>query len=164
MLWYYFPPAGFGFWYQLGILENIDIKKCKILGSSAGSLICVITLLNDEDKSIENIIKICESILNNINEGSILGKYNLFNYVEQFLDKFLKIIEKYPNEIIEERLNKIFIKLSCITYYYFIPYLNNEIKNPKSLEELRNLVLSSCYVPIISYNKNPFFLEIEHKK
>ena len=43
---YYFPPSGFGFWYQLGVLESLKDSEYKLFGSSSGSLICLVSLLD----------------------------------------------------------------------------------------------------------------------
>ena len=81
----------------------------------------------------------------------------MYNYIFYFFEEILKILEKYPCEIIENRLKNIYIKVSRLNYYYyFFPYLISEIKNPKNLVELRNYVTASCYIPIFSYYQNIF--------
>ena len=47
----YFPPCGFGFWYELGILNSNKYDNYNLYGSSAGSLICLLSLL-DKKKEI----------------------------------------------------------------------------------------------------------------
>ena len=42
----YFSPCGFGFWYQLGILNSNNYENNNLYGSSSGSLICLLSLLD----------------------------------------------------------------------------------------------------------------------
>ena len=162
---YYFPPAGFGFWYQLGMLENIDLTENNIIGSSAGSLICLVSILDKKDRNINDLLNIANDIKNNLTNNKLFDRFNLFNYTDKFIIKLLNILEKYPERIISERLKKILIKVTYIKMnYLFIPNLKNKIIKPKNLKELRDLVNASCYIPFFSYNKNPLFYEIKKKK
>ena len=47
--------------------------------------------------------------------------------------------------------------------YGIIPYIKSKNINPKNLLELRELVISSCYVPILSYYKSLFYYELNNK-
>ena len=85
---YYFPPGGFGFWYQLGILDCIDIENCKILGSSAGSLICTLCLLDKDDRKIDNILKIAKNVSDILNENVFLVDIICIIIFFIFLKKF----------------------------------------------------------------------------
>jgi len=55
---YYFPPIGFGFWFQLGVLNSIKNNNYIIYGSSAGSIICLMNILKPEDRKLEKNINI----------------------------------------------------------------------------------------------------------
>ena len=160
---YYFPPCGFGFWYQLGVLKNISLENSKIYGSSAGSLICLASLLKEDDREFNKLLKICLKIQEDINNKNFFSKFNMYNYVDQFSNKMLKIINTYPNNKIEKKLSNISIEVTRINWYYIFPYFTKEIITPKNLVELKTLIIGSCYIPLISYCNNPFYFNIDNK-
>ena len=42
---FYFPPVGFGFWFQFGVLNSIKDENFLTYGSSGGSIICLLSIL-----------------------------------------------------------------------------------------------------------------------
>lgn len=58
----YFPPCGFGFWYLLGVLNSQNYNDYNLYGSSAGSLICLVSLLNKNDRNLNTILNLCIDI------------------------------------------------------------------------------------------------------
>ena len=157
MIKYYFPPCGFGFWYQLGVLDSIKENDYEIYGSSAGSIICLMYLLKKEDRSFERLSYIANQIRNN---HLII---NIYKYVNEFILSNYEIINGYTEDYINHKLSKIFIEVTEINFFYIFPYLKKIIKNPKNLEELKTFILASCYVPLISFYRNPFSLKINKK-
>ena len=160
----YFPACGFGFWYELGILNSKDYENYNIYGSSSGSLICLLFLLDKEEREIKKILEECIYIENIINSKNIVSKLNLYNYSSLLCDRIIKKLEKKESKKINEKLEKIYIEVTEIKKMYgIIPYIKSKNINPKNLLELRELVISSCYVPILSYYKSLFYYELNNK-
>ena len=90
----YFPACGFGFWYELGILNSKDYENYNIYGSSSGSLICLLFLLDKEEREIKKILEECIYIENIINSKNIVSKLNLYNYSSLLCDRIIKKLEK----------------------------------------------------------------------
>ena len=146
---YYFAPSGFGIWYQLGVYEKIKDEDNFLYGSSSGSLICLISLLKEKDYNFCKLINIAKDIKNSSN-------LNLYDYTSKFTSEIIKIISSYDDEYINKKLNRINIEVTLIKFNP-IPSLKSIFFKPKDLNDLRNLVHASCYVPLISYYKNIFY-------
>lgn len=149
---YYFPPCGFGFWYLLGRYETIKTDENVILvGASAGSLICVCSLLTKEDLII-NVLKCAEETRKEYKT------INLYLIITIFIDKLFNHIDRTN---LETNLNKIRIQTTELTGWRSI--VKHQIK-PKTLSHLRELVLASCYIPILSNYNNLLYFNVDGKK
>ena len=141
---FYFPASGFGFWSALArlfiILDTED--DYKLYGSSSGSLICLISLINKKYKNFDTIFKICTDIKKKLNYP-----LNLYQLTEYFIEDIFKLIDD------ESGLNKINIQITTINNKY--PFIHKKIKSPETLEDLKNLCLASTYIPILS-RKYPY--------
>lgn len=153
---YYFPASGFGFWYQLGVLEKIYNEDIEIHGCSSGSIICLMSLLKDEDRKFTVVGEIADKIRKS--RFSI----NIYYYLDELFKKELEVIKNYDEEFVKKRLSKINIEMCQVKFNYFIPYFKKIIGKPKNLQELRDFVISSCYVPFFSYHNNPFYFKINN--
>jgi len=151
---YYFPPCGFGFWYQLGVFDQIKNDDNILYGSSAGSLICLISLLKDEDYDLLNLINLAKQVKDN-------NSFNLYKYTNQFVSEIIKIISSYDDDYINKKLDNINIEITLIKFY-IIPYFQSVYVKPKDLNHLKNLIIASCYVPFISYHENLFYYKYEN--
>ena len=40
----YFPPTGFGLWFQLGVLHNLKEEECEFFGGSGGAITCLLAI------------------------------------------------------------------------------------------------------------------------
>lgn len=160
MIKFYFPPAGFGLWYQLGILHTIQKKYTEyhLYGGSAGSIICILSILKEKDSTFENIVKISDKIRKTI------FNLNYYYYLDLFIKEIFKIINNYKIEYIQEKLKKIFIEVSEINISMNLNFFERKFINPKNLTELRNLCIASCYLPFLFNYKNPIYYRIEDKK
>ena len=137
---YYFPPSGFGFWYQLGVFNRIHDNQDIILGSSSGSLICLISILKKKDRNFDTISDLSLKIIKEIDQ------YNLHLYVIKFIKAIFLIINQYDIYYVKERLSKIYVIISVIHF----PLVTQQVINPKSLHELKEAISASCYIPILS--------------
>ena len=155
---YYFPPCGFGFWYLLGIYEVIKNQKNSILiGASAGSLICVCSLLKKEDL-INNVIKCANETKEEYINNKKTYFYNFYNITYLFIDKLFKYIDR---ENLEYNLKKIRIQTTEVSGLTYI--VKHQIE-AKTLEHLRELVLASCYIPLLSNYNNLLYYIVDGKK
>lgn len=161
----YFPPCGFGFWYQLGVLDSLKDQNIYLYGASAGSLICLISLLNREDREISKILNECEVIQNDLFKKGILAYFNIYNYSSIFSEVIInQISEKYSEELIKKKLQYINIQVTEIKFENRIfPYLESNFINPKDLRELNELVIASCYIPLLSYFESIFYYKYNNK-
>ena len=84
---FYFPPVGFGFWFQFGVLNSIKDENFLTYGSSGGSIICLLSILKPEDRNFENILSIFNKIRYNY-------KYNinLYTFINDFIKQIFIII------------------------------------------------------------------------
>ena len=153
---YYFPPCGFGFWYLLGIYETIKNDNNILIGASAGSLICVCSLLKKEDL-INTVIKCAEETKTEYNKKTVLF-YNFYNITYLFLDKLFNYIDK---EKLEDNLKNIRIQTAEISGLIHI--VKHQIE-PRTLNHLRELVLASCYIPVLSNYNNLLYYIVDGKK
>ena len=161
----YFPPCGFGFWYQLGVLDSIEEKDIYLYGASAGSLICLVSLLNRKDREISKILKKCEVIQSDIFKKGIINYFNIYNYSSRFSEEIInQISEKYSEEMIKKKLQYINIQVTEIKFENGIfPHLESNFINPKDLKELHELIIASCYIPLLSYFKSIFYYKYNNK-
>lgn len=160
---YYFHPSGFGFWYQFGVLNKIHCNDMILYGSSSGSLICLIYLLRQNDRDFNKIANECLRIKLDIEKNNLLiNNLNIHLYLEKIVDYIIKIVKTYPEKEIEEKLRRIFIIITEIKINY-LPFLKKNIINPKNLDELKELVKGSCYIPFLSFNKNLLYYEYNKK-
>jgi hypothetical protein len=160
---YYFPPCGFGFWYQLGVLESIKDSEYKLYGSSAGSLICLVSLL-DKDEKVNYLINKALMIQQIINKRGIIQIFNIYNYVSEFTNLIIDKLKEDNSEKISKKLKNIYIGVSEIKFTKsYIPYLESKFINPTNLDDLKELVISSSYVPLVSYYENLFYYEYKEK-
>ena len=151
---YYYPPSGFGFWYQLGIFNNIHKNEDIVLGASSGSLICLISILKKEHRKFKIISDISLHLIKEIN------KYNLHLYVTKFIEAIFLIIHQYDCEYIKNRLSKIYIIITEVKF----PLLTQKIINPKNLYELKEAIIASCYIPILSKSDNLLYYRFNDMK
>ena len=119
-----------------------------IRGSSAGSLICLVSCLKDEYVSIDWIMGVAAVIRDKYTTvGSIP---NLRIIVEDFVGHLIRAADPdklkycFENQCLE-------IQISRVTCCGLIP----EIVSPTSIEELMELAVISCTIPLISRNLNP---------
>jgi hypothetical protein len=157
---YYFPPIGFGFWFQLGVLNSIKNNNYIIYGSSAGSIICLMNILKPEDRKLENILYICNKI-----RKKYKYNINLYHFINDFIKQIYIIIQYYDDTYISNKLKITNIEVSQIHTYCFIPYkISSVFIQPKNLLHLQKLIIASCFVPILTiYKYNPFFYTINNK-
>lgn len=160
MIKFYFPPAGFGLWYQLGILHTIQRKYTDyhLYGGSAGSIICILSILKTNDSTFDKIVKISDKI------RKTFFNLNYYYYLDLFIKEVYKIINNYDIEYIQEKLKKIFIEVSEIDISMNLNFCKRNFVNPKNLAELRDLCIASCYLPFLFNCKNPIYYRIEDKK
>lgn len=152
---YYFPPVGFGFFYQLGVLMAIPThENYELYGSSGGAIVCMISLLKEKDLNIQTILHISEKIRKKMYT-------NLFPYLDHFLKEIQIIIDSYENEYIERKLSKIYIEVTEIKNLF---QFESKFKQPKTIDELQHLVKASCYIPLFFYHQNPIYYAIGEKK
>ena len=158
---YYFPPVGFGFWFQFGVLNSFKDNNYFIYGSSGGSVICLLSILKSQDRYFKDILNI-------FNKIRYKYKYNinLYYFINDFIKQIFIIIQTYDEEYISNKLKTIFIEVSQIHCYYNIPFkITSSFIQPTNLLHLRQLIIASCYVPFFTiYNYNPLFYTINKKK
>jgi hypothetical protein len=143
---YYFPPVGFGLWFQLGVLNNIKDEEYEIYGGSGGSIICMLSILNEKDRDISKIIEISEKIRRNKNQ------INFYYYLDKFIENIFILLDNYEVGYIKKKLETIHIEVSV----WSLPPKRKFLK-PHSLTELRHYVIASCYFPLIFFYTNPFY-------
>lgn len=160
---YYFPPCGFGFWYQVGVLQSIKDSEYKLYGSSAGSLICLVSLL-DNNKKVDYLLNKALIIQQLINKKEIIQIFNIYNYVSEFTNLLIKKLKEDNLEKINKKLKNIYICVSEIKFTKnYIPYLESKFINPTDLDDLKELIISSCYIPLFSYYENLFYYKYKEK-
>ena len=139
---YYFPACGFGFWYLLGKYQQIDRTKNDIyIGSSAGSLVFVCSLIDRKHNLFETLVDCAHSALR-----QTTNVFNLHTLVSHFLDNIELLIDR---DNLESKLSRIRIQVTEISGF---AVRKHQIQ-PTSLNHLKQLCLASCYIPIVSnYN------------
>jgi len=144
---YYFPPVGFGLWYQFGVLSTIsDTTSYELYGSSGGSIVCFVSLLKKEDCDFGSIFRIYQDVYKS-------HWYNLYQCLNQFLKQIEVIVQSYDEEYIQMKLKRIRIEVAEWKW----GGLCGHLIQPKTLEELHHLVLASCFVPFLFWRPCPFF-------
>lgn len=152
---YYFPPVGFGLFYQLGVLHSIpDNENFELYGSSGGAIICLLSLLKKEDRQIKTIIDITTKIRQNI-------FFNLFPYLNHFIKEIFIVLDSYENSYLEEKLKSIYIEVTEIKNWF---HLERKFIQPQNLYELKEYTIASCYLPFFFWFQNPFYYTIQNKK
>ena len=152
---YYFPPIGFGLFYQLGVLYNLPKdEEYQLYGSSGGAIVCMLSLLKENDRNICNLIDITEKIRKNF-------YFNYFPYLNHFIKEILIILDSYENTYLEEKLKSIFLEVTEIQ-----GWLNMKRKfiQPKNLTELKHYTIASCYLPFVFWSLNPIYYTINNRK
>lgn len=142
----YFPPVGFGLWFQLGVLNNLKVKEYELFGGSGGAITCMLSILKEKDREFSKIIPIANKIRKNSYH------VNFYYYLDKFIENVYATLETYNDNLIKERLHRINIEISS----WNLPPRRKFIK-PTSLVELRHLVIASCYFPLLFTYKNPFY-------
>lgn len=154
---YYFPPSGFGFWYQLGILSKLD-EDSVIYGSSSGSLICLIYLLDKKYKNFDYLSCLANKIKNEIGYN-----YNLYVYVHKFVLKIISILYSQDIRKTMKRMKNIYIQYSKFSYIGFRLKIETVFKNPINFDNLYHLIQASCYIPILSRHRSLLYYEIDNE-
>jgi hypothetical protein len=152
---YYFPPIGFGLFYQLGALENINQKEeYELYGSSGGAIICLLSLLKEQDRQIKVFLEISKKIRKDL-------FFNYFPYMNHFLKEIMLILDSYDNSYLERKLKTIYIEVTEICSWF---KFSHKFVQPTNLTELKDFVIASCYLPFVFWFKNPLYYEIKNKK
>lgn len=143
----YFPAGGFGFWYLLGKYEHIRDTQSQytLSGSSAGSLVCVCSLVDVGERTfIDLIICIAMEVLVEYRRRALF--INMYTLVDMFISKLFTYVDE-TNEKTRQQLSRLRIQ----TTVFHPPFrLEKRQTIPTSLEHLRCLCLASCYIPFIS--------------
>lgn len=148
----YFPPVGFGLWFQLGVLNNLKVEEYELFGGSGGAITCMLSILKEEDREFSKIIPIANKIRKNSYH------VNFYYYLDKFIENIYTTLQTYNNNFIKDRLQKINIEVSS----WGLPPTRKFIK-PTSLVDLRHLVIASCYFPLLFVYKNPFYYHFNNE-
>jgi hypothetical protein len=141
MVVYYFPACGFGFWYLLGKYQQLEKSAEDIyIGSSAGSLICVCSLVDTKYNLFETVLKCALETL--YEYKPITYMVNLYIVVSIFLDKLEAFVDK---DKLTVHLTRIKIQVTEINGFY----IKKHQIQPKSWIHLKQLSLASCYIPFV---------------
>jgi len=152
---YYLPPIGFGLFYQLGALENvINNENYELYGSSGGAIVCLLSILKKEDRDIFFLMNITKKIRQKF-------YFNFYPYLNHFIKEVFIILDSYDNTYIEQKLKTIYIEVTEICHIF---HLKRRFIQPQNLIELKDLVISSCYLPFVFWHRNPFYYQVKDKK
>jgi len=128
---------------------NITIHHHHIIrGSSAGSMICLISCLKDEYVTFDWIMSVAGAIRDKYT--NVGGIPNMRLIAEEFVNHLIlaadpdKLKYCFDNQCLEIQISRV----TCCG-------LKPEIVSPTSIEELVELVVISCTIPLISRNLNP---------
>jgi len=143
----HFPACGFGFWYLLGIYvkNKRRLKRCIVTGSSAGTLICALSLTN-QDELYNKIMKFAT-------ECKFTNLHDIFVYT---LNSILSLVE--DNQQTMRRIKRIRIAVTKIQPSF--PFIKREIIRPTTLSELREACIASAYIPFVSNYNNQLYYGI----
>ena len=117
-------------------------------GSSAGSMICLVSCLKDEYRTFEWIANTAETICDIHSKTG--GIPNMRVIVEEFVGQLIRAADPdklkycFDNRCLEIQISRV----TCCG-------LKPEIVSPTSINELMELVVISCTIPLISRNLNP---------
>ena len=116
------------------------------------------------DEKVKYLIDECIIIQQLINKKGIIQIFNIYNYVSEFTNLLIKKLKEEKSDKINKKLKNIYI---CVTEIKFtksyIPYLESKFINPTDLDDLKELIISSCYIPLFSYYKNLFYYKYKEK-
>jgi hypothetical protein len=148
----YFPACGFGFWYLLGKYEHIRKNQSDYIltGSSAGSLICLCSLVDfgDDENFAGKIIKVALETLDEYKNQTHLLNYYILQSI--FISKMFKHINETSDKT-QQQLKRIRIQT---TQFHPPFWFEKRQTTPTSLAHLKELCLASCYIPFISNYDN----------
>jgi hypothetical protein len=157
----YFPACGFGFWYLLGKYEHIrEIQSNYLLsGSSAGSLICMCSLVDcKEEPFMETILQMAAVVLPEYTNRT--NFINVHIIVDMFIFQLVKRIDE-TTERTRQQLKRIRIQT---TIFHPPCWFEKRQTTPTSISHLRDLCLASCYIPFVSNvnNRLTYLINGEH--
>jgi predicted patatin/cPLA2 family phospholipase len=140
----YFPPCGYAFWYIFGKYKSIEnIKEYELVGSSSGTMICLISLLKPKYQTYSVMMELSTKI--HLNQTFPLNLHKI--YIE-FFDGLLDYIDV---DNLEENLKRIKVQVTRVkAVAYIIPTLQREIISPSNMTEFRELCIASSYIPFLS--------------
>jgi len=138
---YYFPACGFGFWYLLGKWQAMSKTDTDVyIGSSAGSLVCVCSLIS-HPQLFDVVIGSALETFSRYKRAT--RGLNLHTLVSLFLDELERHIDATR---VQKHLAQIRIQLTEIKGFT----MRRHQIQPTSWHHLRELCMASCYIPIIS--------------
>jgi hypothetical protein len=148
----YFPACGFGFWYLFGKYEHIRSKQSQYIlsGSSAGSLICICSLVKMDDNVClsEKIARL--GIESALECSKTMRFVNLHIVVDIFISKLFAYIDESDEETFQQ-LKRLRIQT---TVFHWPFWFEKRQTTPNSLAHLKELCLASCHIPfVIDYGK-----------
>jgi hypothetical protein len=151
----YFPPSGFDFWYYLGQYERLSsIPYNECVGASSGSLLCICTLL-DKDNKLDMFDFVKTLALNTLAEYTQQTKIvNLYIMNDIFIEQLFQHIDWTTAD-----LSKLKIITTQVSFkYWIVPVISKRETVPKTKEQLRDLTLATTYIPFISsYHFKPYY-------
>jgi predicted patatin/cPLA2 family phospholipase len=155
----YFPACGFGFWYLLGKYTHIhnDPTVRTLIGSSAGSLICFCSLLDRKYPLYETVEQCAVEVLDTYKRTHCI--FNLYTISWLFVHKLRAYIDE---TMVEERLKRIQIQMTEVHIHGY-KYSRRRI-TPISVEQLCELCLASCYIPLMSRHTNCLYYMIDGRR
>lgn len=152
------PGAGmFGFW-QIGVVaymksQNYDLSKCSVVGASAGTLTCLVTLLPDKDPEdlIHVFLEKCRS-------------HNIWSNGHGVVGIFSQIVQETLQDVLDKESEEKLVQSSKGRVAMLVTpagnFLKAKARKPevcrsfKSRQSIQNCILASCHVPLVtSYNK-----------
>ena len=141
----YFPGGGFGFWYLLGIYMKLrdtlpNFRNYQLIGCSAGSLICLVSLLKEEYINLEFFVFLYQQAREE--QSGMLNTYDLINSL------FNLTVDYIDYENLSLNLSNLYIHTTEITFFWgCLPCVKKNIEQAVNLEYFRQLCLSSCQLP-----------------
>ena len=148
----YFPACGFGFWFLLGKYERIRENQSQYIlsGSSAGSLICLCSLVDfgNDVKFTENVIQVASDTLDECRKQSYFLNYYVL--IDIFISKLFAYIDE-TSEKTKEQLTRLRIQT---TKFHPPSWFEKCQTTLTSLAHLRELCLASSYLPLLSNYNN----------
>jgi hypothetical protein len=142
-----FAGAGYYITYYIGIYKGIkelfpNLKELKFIGYSAGSILCLLCILElDPKKELKKIITITKLQKNKNFIDKFFVKESIYNYVKQF--------NIYKKEIIK---NKNRIKIG-VSKFNSLKLIFEEYKYDLTECNLIDIILASGHIPFLTDNK-----------